>query len=173
MRAPAGSTAPAQRSPVGRLFSPYQMPPVTRWSSLVTSMADEGARVMPARSSSGIRVSLHDAQALARAANGDCRRRLRWFFLGAMVDAERAHLLVEVAALELELARGVRHVVIVGLERSDDDVALRRGDEVLERRPARERGLDLFDAGQRVPDVGLGRSEERRVGKECRSRWSP
>ena len=25
----------------------------------------------------------------------------------------------------------------------------------------------------REKDVGLARSEERRVGKECRSRWSP
>ena len=24
-----------------------------------------------------------------------------------------------------------------------------------------------------MPDVVIGRSEERRVGKECRSRWSP
>ena len=24
-----------------------------------------------------------------------------------------------------------------------------------------------------LPDCGLSRSEERRVGKECRSRWSP
>ena len=25
----------------------------------------------------------------------------------------------------------------------------------------------------RILDIGTGRSEERRVGKECRSRWSP
>ena len=24
-----------------------------------------------------------------------------------------------------------------------------------------------------VPEMNMGRSEERRVGKECRSRWSP
>ena len=41
-----------------------------------------------------------------------------------MVDAERSHLLVEMAALELELAGGVRDVVVVGFERRDDDVAL-------------------------------------------------
>ena len=58
-----------------------------------------------------------------------------------MIDAERAHLLVEVRALELELARGVRHVVIVGVERRDDDVALGRGDQILERRAARELAL--------------------------------
>src|SRR3546814_10719001 len=34
-----------------------------------------------------------------------------------------------------------------------------------------------FEQGRRLPDFDLGRSEERRVGKECvstcRSRWSP
>jgi len=34
------------------------------------------------------------------------------------------------------------------------------------------RALDLYDVGIRVA-VGDIRSEERRVGKECRSRWSP
>src|SRR2546422_6632495 len=33
--------------------------------------------------------------------------------------------------------------------------------------------LDLDGIGQRVEFVGGVRSEERRVGKECRSRWSP
>ena len=27
--------------------------------------------------------------------------------------------------------------------------------------------------GKKVAILGYGRSEERRVGKECRSRWSP
>ena len=26
---------------------------------------------------------------------------------------------------------------------------------------------------ERLPEIKVGRSEERRVGKECRSRWSP
>src|SRR3712207_277141 len=37
-------------------------------------------------------------------------------------------------------------------------------------------GLTPTEAGRRVRDYSLGmrqRSEERRVGKECRSRWSP
>src|SRR3712207_9506815 len=35
--------------------------------------------------------------------------------------------------------------------------------------------LDEFESALRepAPDQGPGRSEERRVGKECRSRWSP
>ena len=31
----------------------------------------------------------------------------------------------------------------------------------------------MRDKGFDVPDSGRSRSEERRVGKECRSRWSP
>ena len=29
------------------------------------------------------------------------------------------------------------------------------------------------NCGKKVPKLGYSRSEERRVGKECRSRWSP
>ena len=33
---------------------------------------------------------------------------------------------------------------------------------------------DVLDAGKdALENYGSGRSEERRVGKECRSRWSP
>src|SRR3712207_9024820 len=32
---------------------------------------------------------------------------------------------------------------------------------------------DQVAVGRHLPDGLLGRSEERRVGKECRSRWSP
>src|SRR3972149_7463905 len=31
----------------------------------------------------------------------------------------------------------------------------------------------FIEPGHRPPGKGIGRSEERRVGKECRSRWSP
>ena len=30
-----------------------------------------------------------------------------------------------------------------------------------------------YESGSRTPKADLTRSEERRVGKECRSRWSP
>src|SRR5438445_214669 len=33
--------------------------------------------------------------------------------------------------------------------------------------------FEVCDALGRAPDLHLIRSEERRVGKECRSRWSP
>src|ERR1017187_634604 len=40
--------------------------------------------------------------------------------------------------------------------------------------PNPNRILDLFDIPQMFADTyGVHRSEERRVGKECRSRWSP
>ena len=52
----------------------------------------------------------------------------------------------------------------------------------IKRQEAYERGW-LDDADEEYPDYGeaeaydtekmAGRSEERRVGKECRSRWSP
>ena len=42
----------------------------------------------------------------------------------------------------------------------------------LDRRPADTLDLDGLPAGRTT--IGIGsRSEERRVGKECRSRWSP
>ena len=34
------------------------------------------------------------------------------------------------------------------------------------------KGIEVDDFAQAIKDV-LERSEERRVGKECRSRWSP
>ena len=33
--------------------------------------------------------------------------------------------------------------------------------------------LLLFFGGKKIPELMKGRSEERRVGKEWRSRWSP
>src|SRR5688572_33443265 len=40
---------------------------------------------------------------------------------------------------------------------------------LLRKDPARPRAIEVAGARPR----GAGRSEERRVGKECRSRWSP
>ena len=49
----------------------------------------------------------------------------------------------------------------------DDDRYRDDLDEVLNR--ARENGVERFI----IPGADAKRSEERRVGKECRSRWSP
>ena len=35
------------------------------------------------------------------------------------------------------------------------------------------KAYSLKEAAQLVKDITFSRSEERRVGKECRSRWSP
>src|SRR2546430_5130660 len=48
-------------------------------------------------------------------------------FVAAWADAERAHLLVEVAALEAELARGVGDVMLIRFERGEHDLALGGG----------------------------------------------
>src|SRR5256885_2973368 len=57
---------------------------------------------------------------------------------------------------------------VAALEQRDADVAAASVGVAIQQ---------LRDAGQRrTNDIGvavLGRSEERRVGKECRSRWSP
>src|SRR5256886_7048518 len=37
----------------------------------------------------------------------------------------------------------------------------------------REVAGHVLDATEMMPAAGVSRSEERRVGKECRSRWSP
>ena len=34
-------------------------------------------------------------------------------------------------------------------------------------------GLTIMAIGTSMPEFTVSRSEERRVGKECRSRWSP
>ena len=36
-----------------------------------------------------------------------------------------------------------------------------------------EAAVKLIDEGNTIPFISRYRSEERRVGKECRSRWSP
>src|SRR2546426_10968681 len=46
-----------------------------------------------------------------------------------------------------------------------------RHEQLLEEQRRRERQLD--DGGRHVVAAVEHRSEERRVGKECRSRWSP
>src|SRR5215471_19897917 len=74
------------------------------------------------------------------------RQRLRFFFFQA--------------------ERGIRALYVTGVQTCA--LPISRGRVVVERR---------FDSCERGGDAsalaGRGRSEERRVGKECRSRWSP
>src|SRR2546422_3553766 len=84
------------------------------------------------------------------------------------LEDELAHLslartAVVARARQVELALGPRHADI-------EEAALLLVVEVARR----ERLLDQLDGQlERVPPSAQRRSEERRVGKECRSRWSP
>src|SRR3989475_13119441 len=69
--------------------------------------------------------------------------------------------------LNLPVSQGVL-VVDVAAGGPADRAGLRRGDIILE--VARQPVADAQSFGQALAAV---RSEERRVGKECRSRWSP
>ena len=51
--------------------------------------------------------------------------------------------------------------------------ALAEGADVLKMFPAEQMGPAVVKAWLAVLPAGTLRSEERRVGKECRSRWSP
>ena len=53
------------------------------------------------------------------------------------------------------------------------DLARHAARELLERTNLDGRDVDEIVFGQVVPSALVPRSEERRVGKECRSRWSP
>src|SRR5258708_6982725 len=61
---------------------------------------------------------------------------------------------------------------VVVFARSTDDVSKLLQFASRERIPVTARGGGFGYVGGCVPAQG-GRSEERRVGKECRSRWSP
>src|SRR2546425_12864177 len=65
---------------------------------------------------------------------------------------------------------GDRDALLVGEELLDGVGLLDVGG--LEPLDARPGGVDVA-AEQELPGAGVDRSEERRVGKECRSRWSP
>src|SRR5258707_1219336 len=77
---------------------------------------------------------------------GRCRRGARWLRRN-LCARPRAH-------------QAVDDDVVVGCQ------ALRYDAQAIDDRPER----DVFRAGD---VLGVDRSEERRVGKECRSRWSP
>src|SRR2546422_6594892 len=72
--------------------------------------------------------------------------------------------------------RGERRLVGGVVTRVEDDgTAARERPSGAVRDPARRRALAPADPWDEVEDLATGdeRSEERRVGKECRSRWSP
>ena len=46
-------------------------------------------------------------------------------------------------------------------------------ERVVETNTVNEKETEVVDITTKTGDKGTTRSEERRVGKECRSRWSP
>src|SRR2546422_2524405 len=64
---------------------------------------------------------------------------------------------------------GIRDVAVTGVQTCALPISF-------ERNPRSRAGADPADrrrGAARARDHAAGRSEERRVGKECRSRWSP
>ena len=59
------------------------------------------------------------------------------------------------------------NIIVEGLARVRADVFTRSGNTL------RAQITPLPDKGEKTIEVEAHRSEERRVGKECRSRWSP
>src|SRR3546814_18297811 len=86
---------------------------------------------------------------------------------GLIVPAEPGRLRVEVPAGIIDIAYGT----------TGDRVTSVRLTNVPAYVAARGIGIDVDGIGPLTIDVAYGRSEERRVGKECvstcRSRWSP
>src|SRR5256885_6597632 len=89
-----------------------------------------------------------------------------WVFFFQAEDGIRDYKVTGVQTCALPICR-------FGIPRSGAGTRLHLTDQRL---PAPERGIPKRPmAGIELPRLDLkpGRSEERRVGKECRSRWSP
>src|SRR2546426_5506147 len=107
---------------------------------------------------------------------------------GVAVVEEQGEVPGHTAVWEKTLGR-VSPDAVAAWERAWPDQPLRALDSLTPRRAARlprqwlrlELGLRELEfhaaqarrAGYPIPDLAALRSEERRVGKECRSRWSP
>src|SRR3989442_14109489 len=73
--------------------------------------------------------------------------------------------------IEEEGDRVVLRAEIPGVSRDDIDVSVENGTLTLRGEKKQERKIEAENAHRL--ERFYGRSEERRVGKECRSRWSP
>ena len=94
-------------------------------------------------------------------------RRLGILALAAGALTWGAGLLRDSKALEENLVR--LHVVANSDSQEDQDLKLQVRDAIV----AQLNGvMEELDSAQEAKEF-LARSEERRVGKECRSRWSP
>src|SRR5258708_30609334 len=102
----------------------------------------------------------------------------------SLAHEHAAHVRIRVAALAIRVLRIVVAIVVVAV-----DDALEEGPDIVQEgvlplvQEQRRRGVQGLEGHQAVANaaftndvvdaVGDIRSEERRVGKECRSRWSP
>src|ERR1035437_3584572 len=184
LRPAIASAAPACASPVAM---PRPMPPLPPVTIATRPLRSNGLLMLfPFRFSRGYTSRLQHGRSAAvqiDAGAGDIARRFRrekrdrvGDFLGA-ADAPQRYVLrhVGVELLHRDAGLGCLAFVLPRAHQADayrvlQDLVRRKllRQRLGERQPrcARDRGRHRFGAGL------LGRSEERRVGKECRSRWS-
>ena len=71
------------------------------------------------------------------------------------------------------LYRNIHHIHFPGIDRYYSPFVVTRDGGIMKRKELR----DILPENNRevtlIPQILTNRSEERRVGKECRSRWSP
>src|SRR5256886_8477060 len=77
---------------------------------------------------------------------------------------------VQTCALPISLSAGPRIFAVAAPDTNARIAAHRRGART---RARRQSAAGAIDPRAAPPSIGPQRSEERRVGKECRSRWSP
>src|SRR6266446_10286947 len=89
----------------------------------------------------------------------------------AQIAIDQEHLATDLRHGDTEITSNCRLAIARACTREDNDP---RTLSILVRRKNRDqRGAGAFSEQRRLALPGGERSEERRVGKECRSRWSP
>src|SRR5436190_17367074 len=86
-------------------------------------------------------------------------------------DGIRDHCVTGVQTCALPISNGGRSVFSTGTPTPTNGGYVAYGSR--ENGSATVRPQLILTLGRRPPTVSLARSEERRVGKECRSRWWP
>ena len=95
-----------------------------------------------------------------------------------LIDEAASSIRMEIDSKPLPLDRLERRIIQLKLEqqalKKEDDDASRKRLEMLEKELAeKEREYAELEEVWKSEKAAAERSEERRVGKECRSRWSP
>ena len=161
--------------PIQPMFAPPHRIPLfiaayrREFVALAGQKAD-GYLARPAESVPSLKGILERLSEAAREAGRDPRSIQRAGYLLTLVDETRREA----------LNRAKREPFVIYMMSVLGDVSLRRAGfptELRDRIAAAWRAEEFHEAGKLIPDELLGRSEERRVGKECteqcRSRWSP